>query len=297
MSRSERIKPDPRVRNRFRALVEELRQSPAVEVEQARMTFYAPHEVRAAALAAGVPSSVHRYYHSTDGFELSWTAVDQEDPDVLGTVRILPLRQVVQDWRGVVHFEGEATDSELLHFKPLDTFTNETCAGVFTTAVDDESLYIYDFEDEPVRLDLDVFGYTEMLYTARGFFYWPHAVIAAKGIRDTREADRFRTAMPALFPDFSWSGSSSSTRGCACRTGDGHGRGVGRYRSRSTGSEPDRDRIRCVARRCPPPARDRRDGRGRARQERRRARRSCGGPVRGAAERRSGPTCAASNRA
>ena len=257
-------------------------------------------------LAAGVPSSVYEYHHSTDGFELSWTAVDREDPDVLGSARILPLRQVVQDWKGVVYFDDGTAYPDLPHFKVVDFFTDETCAGVFTTAVDDESVYVYvyvyDFEDEPVRLDLDVFGHTELLCAARGFFYRPHSVLAAKGTRDTHEADRFRTAMPALFPDFSWPGFVEQYEDCACRTGDGHGRGPQDGRVRSGGGRacpaadrcavrpnagpdpPGRRRTGRTRRRCRPPGGGGRRRRSRAaRSARRRPRPGC-------RARRSAPT-------
>ncbi|HXV91656.1 MAG TPA: hypothetical protein VD813_00050, partial [Pseudonocardia sp.] len=178
-----------------------------VELTGRRLTFAAPGRVREAARTAGVPPSLHAFSHSCNGFELHWQAPGHPDPDVAGGVRILSLAQILQDWEGVVYFAGDPADSVWRSFRPVDFFTDERCVGIFTGEHADDSLHLYTFsDDDTVRLDLDLFGYADLLCAARGFLHWPSALELVRTGRDSVEAERFRSAMPQLFPGFSWPG-------------------------------------------------------------------------------------------
>ncbi len=201
-----KLKPDARIRQRFLRLRDELTTVPGIRLDACELTFYAPSQQRRAAAQAGMPVSLYAFSHGCDGFELSWDLPDEEDPSVSGRVRLLPLRAVMQDWHGVVYFDDEPADSSWRTFRPVDFFVDEACVGMFTGADVDESLYLWDFShlDEPFRLDLDIFGYVELLCAARGFLYWQRGLRTIKGDGDSPEAQRFRTRMPQLFPQFSY---------------------------------------------------------------------------------------------
>lgn len=156
------------------------------------------------AKSMGVPSSLIRFYEQIKSFELNWEMNRSPDPDVLGRVNILSLAAIIDDWHDVVYFDTTDRDDTIRDFHPFDYFVNEACVGIYLGESQDNSLYVYYFEDEPYRLDIDIDGYIQLMVDARGFRYWQSALLSMKGVEATSEPDRFKEYMPHLFPDFSY---------------------------------------------------------------------------------------------
>jgi hypothetical protein len=191
-------------RQKFQALKKELDDLNNIQVNTCRLTFSAPKKVMDRAQKMKVPQQILSFYEKSDGFELDWEMLRTPDPDVLGTVKILPLAQLIQDWKDVVYFNDIELDDPIQSFCPFDFFADEACVGMYLEENFDNSLYLYKFDLDPFRLDLDISGYIELLVAARGFFYWPKVIKALKTNTENYESERFRLFMPQLFPNFSF---------------------------------------------------------------------------------------------
>lgn len=191
-------------REKFNALKQELSNLNNIQINTCKLTFYAPKKVRNNAQEMRVPTQLLSFYEHSNGIELDWEMLNSPDPDVLGRVKILSLDEVIQDWNGVVYFDDTELDDPIRTFSPFDFFVDEACVGIYLEEDFDDSLYLYKFDSEPFRLDLDISGYIELLIAARGFLYWQNAIEALKTEDDNAEAERFRLFMPQIFPNFSF---------------------------------------------------------------------------------------------
>lgn len=151
------------------------------------------------------PSSIFDFHQEMNGLSIEW-AIEGEEPDVKGAVKILSLQKILQDWREVVYFDFTPEQERVRNFHPIDFFIDEACAGAFLneSGEQDVSLYLYSFEGEPTSLDLDISGYIQMLVASKGFLYWQYAVIEILEGRENPVSKRFKEWMPKLFPSFSW---------------------------------------------------------------------------------------------
>ncbi|MBN3939314.1 MAG: hypothetical protein V7L21_03230 [Nostoc sp.] len=191
-------------RKKFQALKKELGDLNNIQVNTCELTFSAPKKVRDKAQDMGIPQEILSFYENSNGFELDWEMLSSPDPDVLGRVKILSLGEVIQDWKDVVYFEDTELDDPILNFRPFDFFVDEACVGIYLEEDFDNSLYLYQFDSDPFRLDLDIFGYIELLIAARGFLYWQNVIKSLKTESDNSEAERFRVFMPQIFSNFSF---------------------------------------------------------------------------------------------
>jgi hypothetical protein len=192
-----------KTREKFQNLKKELNNLNNIQVNTCKLTFYAPKKVRNKAQEMQVPRQIISFYENSNGFQLDWEMLRSPDPDVLGRVKILSLTEVIQDWKDVVYFEDTELDDPIRTFCPFDFFVDEACVGIYLEEDFDDSLYLYKFDSEPFRLDLDISGYIELLIAARGFLYWQNVIKALKTDGDNTEAERFRIFLPQLFPNFS----------------------------------------------------------------------------------------------
>ena len=91
----------------------------------------------------------------------------------------------------------------------IDSFLSEACVGFYFAKKGakpiDELYYLY-FEDEPKGLNVDMEGYVQLLYMARGFAYWQEAVLSLQGNPSGSHSSlkEFKKMMPKVFPDFKW---------------------------------------------------------------------------------------------
>jgi hypothetical protein len=127
-------------------------------------------------------------YDELEQFAFKWTSKSCEDPDVMGSVKILPLKKVIEDWN--------LGDGAMKDFFILDYFTNEICVGFYKGL---DYLYLYEMGGETKYLSLDFNGYLEVCLAAEGFLYWP---VIVRGFIDDQvvpEAERFDKYMPGIF--------------------------------------------------------------------------------------------------
>jgi len=187
------------LRRRFARLAYELRDDPRIEVLAVELPPPAgAAEIAAAATVIGGPSGpLARFYAELDGFSLRWRLRDASDR---GTVELLPLGELVKDWRGVTWFEER---DEYRGVRPWDFFAPEACAAL----VDDadagklRATVHYHYLGE-VLCDTGhgIDAFLERLIAARGYWYWVEALCPA--MRTSPEAQRFLERMPELFGDF-----------------------------------------------------------------------------------------------
>jgi hypothetical protein len=152
------------------------------------------------------PGSIFEFHEELNGFELQWVGKDIKDPEVKGSVKILPAQEILRNWEGVVYFDFTPADDRIRNFHPLDFFIDEACVGAFLNEAgkEDTSLYFFQFEGEPAKLNLDVNGYIQMMSASKGFLYWQYAVIEILEGKENPTSQRFKEWMPKLFTDFSW---------------------------------------------------------------------------------------------
>lgn len=191
-------------RKKFQILKQELNDLNKIQINTERLTFSAPKNLRNRAQEMGVPQHILSFYENSNGFELDWEMLSSPDPDILGRVKILSLAEVMRDWKGVVYFEDTELDDPIRNFRPFDFFVDEACVGIYLEEDFDNSVYLYRFDSDPFRLDLDISGYIELLIAARGFLYWQNVIKSLKTNSDNSEAKRFKAFMPHLFPNFSF---------------------------------------------------------------------------------------------
>lgn len=150
-------------------------------------------------------ASYHRFYEQVQNVDISWRHFKFEKLNhVCGKIKILPLKEVMGDWEGIVWFKKMPDQDDLKNFRILDFFVDEACVGFYDLPDKTEALYYLYLEDRPVRLGLNLEGYVEMLVMTRGYFYWQTAVIELITGKESKESRDFKKYMPQLFSDFKY---------------------------------------------------------------------------------------------
>lgn len=152
-----------------------------------------------------MPSSVFDFHQDLNGLTIEWTTT-AEIPDVKGSVKILSLKDILKDWKGIVYFDFTDDTDRIKKFYPIDFFIDEACVGAFLNEIDNQdcSLYLYGFGDEPINLNLDINGYIQMMVASKGFLYWQYSIIEILEGQENPVSQRFKEWMPKLFPNFNW---------------------------------------------------------------------------------------------
>ncbi|NEO93283.1 MAG: hypothetical protein F6K56_24905 [Moorea sp. SIO3G5] len=155
------------------------------------------------------PSSIFEFHQNLNGLNIEWEINKKQSSDVKdikGSVKILSLKEIIQDWKGVVYFDFTPESGRIRSFHPIDFFVDEACVGAFLNEKDRQelSLYLYSFEGEPVNLNLNIEGYIQMMVLSKGFLYWQYSIIEILLDKENPVSHRFKEWMPELFPDFSW---------------------------------------------------------------------------------------------
>ena len=124
------------------------------------------------------PGGLFDFHHELNGLTIKWAAAENV-PDIAGAVKLLPFKEILRDWKGVVYFDFTPDIERMKTFHPLDFFVDEACVGAFLdeTKESDPSLHLYTFEDKPIRLNLNIDGYVRMLVLSKGFLYWQYALL------------------------------------------------------------------------------------------------------------------------
>ncbi|MDP1846801.1 MAG: hypothetical protein Q8K79_03330 [Solirubrobacteraceae bacterium] len=187
------------LRRRFAQLADELRNDPRIDVLAVELPAPAGDaEIAAAATVIGGRSdALARFYAELDGFTLRWRLRDASDH---GTVELLPLAELVKDWRGVTWFEDR---DEYRGVRPWDFFAPEACAAL----VDDAgagglrgTVHYHYLGEVLCDTGHGIDAFLDRLIAARGYWYWVEALCPA--MRGSPEAQRFLERMPELFDDF-----------------------------------------------------------------------------------------------
>lgn len=193
---------------RFREMVAELAGNSQLKVVHFKILPPArPAEIKAAQKLAGgsLPEAMEAFYSEMNGFRLRWSrAQDPNDPESKndrGAVDILPLQEVLEDWKDSIWFEFEGGE-RYKPVKPLDFFVEEACSAlVLNDGTGIKPAIYYHYLGEFLCDTGYSFGeYIERLLTARGYWYWITTLCleTCKG----PQAQNFLRRMPALFPDF-----------------------------------------------------------------------------------------------
>lgn len=187
------------LRRRVERVAGELRDDPRIDVVALELPEPAGEiaiAAAAAALGGPLPEPITRFYAELDGFRLQWNLRGGADR---GSIELLPLAELVQDWRGVTWFEE---GDEYRGVRPWDFFAPEACAAL----VDAEggglrdSVHYHYLGELLCDTGHGIEAFLDRLLSARGYWYWVEALCPA--LRASPEARRFLERMPELFEDF-----------------------------------------------------------------------------------------------
>ena len=129
-------------------------------------------------------------YDHFNGVTMKWIGKEKEIPGVEGSIKILKMEKMMQDWN------LDRDDPAMKDFFILDYFADETCVGFYKGF---DLLYLYDMGGETQALQLDFNGYLEICLAAKGFLYWPVIVRSFIDNEVIPEAERFDKYMPEIF--------------------------------------------------------------------------------------------------
>jgi len=189
----------------IKAFMDELRGNPRIALKN--LTTPLPLSKKSKQkVQADNPDGIFDFHGEMDGLAIEWQGKRIKTADVKGSINILPSQEVLKDWKGIVYFDFTPGDGRIKHFHPIDFFIDEACAGAFLGEPGklDPSLYLFNFEGEPVNLRMDMQAYVRMAVAAKGFLYWQYAILDILEGRENPASQRFKEWMPKLFEGFSW---------------------------------------------------------------------------------------------
>lgn len=193
---------------RFRAMSEELKRNPSINVVLCEFNPPATEEQLAAARAEfDLTPSMLDFYTRANGLRIEWERRGSKQVPggglAAGRVNLLPVEEVFGDWEDEIYSDDE---DPYRHLRPLDFFVEEACAALYAKGAADPEVYYHYLGEEMRRLGVNFDGYLELLLKSRGFWYWQLAVAEPDAgdpaARASKEEENFRELMPQLFPDF-----------------------------------------------------------------------------------------------
>jgi hypothetical protein len=190
------------VRQRFTALVEELRRNPKIRVAEAKLGDPADASLIERARAANggeLPADVEAFYRQMNGFTLSWReASDEGRRDGLGASEIIPIEGVFRE-RPAWKLGENPVDTLVV---PFDRFTEEASYAfcrypvrqtrVWTSAPGEPETC------EPTAHEFEAF--LDLYLHARAIRYFGDTLTEA-GCKSS-SAEEFKRLAPKLFADF-----------------------------------------------------------------------------------------------
>ena len=158
---------------------------------------------RQALVEVMLPDSLVVFLQSLNGLQLQWENRVQETSLIMGSLKILPAKEMVKNWNELIYFDDN-TSAGQKHFYPVDFFAEEACCGVFAGG-DNDSLHYYAFSsgDEPYNLHLNMADYVCLAIKVKCYRYWPLIVKLITEKADSPMTRKFRDDMAELFPAFS----------------------------------------------------------------------------------------------
>jgi hypothetical protein len=154
-----------------------------VELEFGPPLAHTDYEALCAAAGRSLPACLQQLYGQANGVRLAWRhqvpgllTGDERDT---GSIDILPLQEVLQDWRGKTGLQGP-DGWRFAAVRPVDFFSPEACACLMDTPDGGVAPTVH-FHQLGVRVcdtgyDLD--AYLERLLQARGAWGWVESLCA-----------------------------------------------------------------------------------------------------------------------
>jgi len=154
-----------------------------------------------------LPIMLTDFYKILNHLNYEWETkelVDESGIKLKGRINILKAESVLSDWKEVVYFDGDS--AELKQFKIVDNFVPEAHCGFLLNGDNSDVMYYHESgepELEPMGVDFN--GYLELMFAARGFWYWQRVILnLTTGEGYGHNVEEFKTYMPQIFPDFKW---------------------------------------------------------------------------------------------
>ena len=164
---------------------------------EAEKLFLQPH-------LTGMDPLIADFYSQLKSYNLEWETKSRLGEKIYGRVRFIEPAKVLSDWKGIVYFEE---DSPLKNFKIFDQFANEGCCGFYTTASKTSAsslIYFYDFNSDPVSLQLNIEEYCSMMIEAKGFLYWQRVLIDHRNRIESPHTRLMKEEYDKVFPEFNF---------------------------------------------------------------------------------------------
>ena len=194
-------------RSRLASMVESLRAHPAISIQ--RVYLSPPTEAYELAdarhkLGGAMPQGMAHMYEELGDFELAWTHRGRPDEDgeqLSGSVRILPVFDLMRDWENILWFDFMEDDNPARRLRPFDFFRADTCAGLMPGEPGETGRICFHAQGEDIwPTGLSFEQWFERLLNARGMLYWLESCTSYGA--QSYEAQRLRRVGPGLFEDF-----------------------------------------------------------------------------------------------
>jgi len=209
-------------RQHFEELVDELDGHSSIDIVELEFGEPASEETLRLVqeqLGGPLPWELKAFYRELNGFKVRWVLraaeelseeLELEVPEdhCLTLLPLLPprgghesrihQRGVLDGWQGTI-WQEEADERRLL--RPIDCFTDETCAALFPLPGKSPLVQLHNFTDRTLQDTGRSFAqYLALALQSRGFWFWPASLTEES--QDREEVEAFRTAMPVIFPDY-----------------------------------------------------------------------------------------------
>jgi hypothetical protein len=185
------------------SFIDTLASNEKIKLERYKLPLKASKSLIDTAKEKMLPTPVIEFYKKANGFYIKWVTQEPALKGASGIVNILPLNEVLRSWKNVVYFDE--TD-EMKNFVPIDFFVDEACVGVFIGESAKNSVYLYNFRSEPIRLHIDLIGYFELIFHSKGYLYWQYALNSIIENSEDTITEQFEKDMSVIFPEFDFLG-------------------------------------------------------------------------------------------
>ena len=141
------------------------------------------------------------------GYCLKWKSVLESGVEANGSVKIMNLHEIFQDWKGQTYFDNTPEDNIFRDFKIVDFFYDEYACGILFGKQKDFTFYYGELNGSGLKsLDLDINGYIEMMIYSKGYSHWQTGILDLLYGYNLANLTEMKENMPKLFPDWNWEG-------------------------------------------------------------------------------------------
>lgn len=194
--------------DRLRGLVAELERHPGVELIEARIRPPATEGQLVAAQArmgGQLPADLREFYRQADGASISWRQPTPDHVDAVyhGSIQLLSVAEVGQDWSGIVWDDGDPVDDPVRRCRPVDFHRSNQCAGWYQPDGAPARMCLWYRGTPVVVLPWSFTDYFARLLESRGLVGWFPEAVCSIGLTldpDVSMFEReFRNWYPVLF--------------------------------------------------------------------------------------------------